>query len=90
MDKYYKPYNLDSWINTEGCLNAYYLNTLQLNSNTLFVLDGAVLSLSKLVRQSHIFQLQMLNYTNLSHLSSLREEKTYLVISFEHKYQTLI
>lgn len=55
-----------------------YLDTLQLNSNTLFVFDGAVLSLGKLVRQSHIFQLQMLNHTKLSHLSSLREGKNIL------------
>lgn len=32
-----------------------YLNALQLNGNALFVFDGTVLSLSKLMWQSHIF-----------------------------------
>lgn len=57
----------------KGCWKAY-LNALQLNSNTLFVFDGAVLGLSKLVGQSHILQLQMFHNTNLSHLPSLGEE----------------
>lgn len=52
-----------------------YLNALQLNSNALFVFDGAVLGLSELVGQSHILQLQMFHNTNLSHLSSLEGKK---------------
>lgn len=37
----------------EGCWRVY-LNALQLNSNALFVFDGAMLGLGELVWQSHI------------------------------------
>lgn len=66
-----KPNNV---INRNDCLRLY-LDALQLNSNALLVFDGAVLSLSQLVGESHIFQLQMFHNTNLSHLSSLGDRE---------------
>lgn len=50
-----------------------YLNALQLDSYALFIFDRAVLGLCECVGQRHIFQLQMFQNTNLSHLSSLGE-----------------
>lgn len=53
-----------------------YLNVLQLNSNTLFFFDRAVLGFRELVGESHILQFKMFQSTNLSHLSSLGDTKT--------------
>ena len=52
-----------------------YLNALQLNSDTLFFFDGAMLRLSELVRQCHVLQLQMFQSTKLIHLSSLGKKR---------------
>lgn len=71
----YRLYKPNDSIFRKGCLRVY-LNALQLNSNTLFFFDGAVLGLRELVGQSHILQLQMFHNTNLSHLSSLGGDKT--------------